>query len=68
MRAMDFAKRTAAYKVVDYLCADPEHNMAKTMDRINKICPTLCSLPSARHSAASSLIPPTTCTSCSCAP
>lgn len=39
MRAMDFAKRTAAYKVVDYLCADPEHNMAKTMDRINKICP-----------------------------
>lgn len=39
MRPMDFAKRTAANKLVDYLCADPENNMSKVMDKINAICP-----------------------------
>ncbi len=39
MRPVDFAKRTAANKLVDYLCADPEHNMGKVMDKINAICP-----------------------------
>lgn len=39
MRPMDFAKRTAANKLVDYLCADPENNMSEVMDKINAICP-----------------------------
>ena len=39
MRPMDFAKRTAANKLVDYLCADPESNMSKVMDKVNAICP-----------------------------
>ena len=39
MRPMDFAKRTAANKLVDYLCADPENNMSKVMDKTNAICP-----------------------------
>ena len=39
MRPMDFAKRTAANKLVDYLCADPENNMSKVMDKITAICP-----------------------------
>ena len=39
MRPMDFAKRTAANKLVDYLCEDPARNMGKVMDKINALCP-----------------------------
>ena len=39
MKPMDFAKRTAANKLVDYLCADPENRMAATMDKVNALVP-----------------------------
>lgn len=39
MNPADFAKRATAYKLIDYLCADPEHNMTKAMDKINALCP-----------------------------
>ncbi|MDO4290521.1 MAG: radical SAM protein [Eggerthellaceae bacterium] len=39
MKAMDFAKRTAANKLVDYLLEDPERNMANVMDKINAMVP-----------------------------
>ncbi len=39
MKAVDFAKRTAANKLVDYLLEDPETNMANMVDRLNTIMP-----------------------------
>lgn len=39
MNPADFAKRATAYKLIDYLCADPERNMTKAMDKINALCP-----------------------------
>lgn len=39
MRPMDFAKRTAANKLVDYLLDDPERNMPRMMSRLNAILP-----------------------------
>lgn len=39
MKPIDFAKRTAACKLVDYLCANPESNLPKTMEKINSLCP-----------------------------
>ncbi len=40
MKAMDLAKRAAANRLVDFLCADPKRNMSKTMTRINRLCPS----------------------------
>lgn len=39
MKPMEFAKRATAYKLVDYLCDDPESNMGKVVDKVNAICP-----------------------------
>ncbi len=39
MNPAKFAKRTAANKLVDYLCADPEKNLPKAMDTLNNILP-----------------------------
>ncbi len=39
MKPMDFAKRTAANKMVDYLCADPEKHIANVMDTLNALVP-----------------------------
>ena len=39
MRPLDFAKRAAANKLVDYLCADPEHNLDTAMEKINALVP-----------------------------
>lgn len=39
MRAMDFAKRTAANKAIDYLLEDPENNIETMMDKINAMVP-----------------------------
>ena len=39
MKAMDFAKRAAACKLVDYLLEDPERNMPHVMQKVNEIVP-----------------------------
>ncbi len=39
MKAMDFAKRTAANKAIDYLLEDPEKNISAMMERINAMVP-----------------------------
>lgn len=39
MKPMDFAKRTAANKLVDYLLSDPEDHLPKMMARLNAIVP-----------------------------
>lgn len=39
MKPMDFAKRTAANKLVDYLLEDPERNMAGVMEKVNAMVP-----------------------------
>lgn len=39
MNPVDFAKRTAANKLIDYLLEDPEKNMASVMDKINALVP-----------------------------
>ena len=39
MRAMDFAKRAAANKLVDYLLDDPDRNLPKTMARLDALLP-----------------------------
>lgn len=39
MRPMEFAKRTAANKAIDYLLEDPQAHIETMMDTINKIVP-----------------------------
>lgn len=39
MRPMEFAKRTATNKAIDYLLEDPEAHMESMMDTINKLVP-----------------------------
>lgn len=39
MRTMDFAKKTVANKVIDYLLEDPERNAAHVMEKINSMVP-----------------------------
>ncbi len=39
MGTVDFAKRTAANKLIDYLLENPEENMPKVMHRINALLP-----------------------------
>ncbi len=39
MRPMDFAMRTTANKLVDYLCDDPENNMESMFNKIDGIMP-----------------------------
>ena len=39
MKPIDFAKKATAYKLIDYLCEDPQNNLSKAMDKINSICP-----------------------------
>lgn len=39
MKAVDSMKRTAANKLVDYTCAEPEVNLPHAMDKLNKIVP-----------------------------
>lgn len=39
MKTVDFAKRAAANKAIDYLIEDPKGHMAKMMDTINSIVP-----------------------------
>jgi MoaA/NifB/PqqE/SkfB family radical SAM enzyme len=39
MKPMDFAKKAAANKAIDYLLEDPEHNIEKMMETINSIVP-----------------------------
>ena len=39
MKATDHIKRAAFEKAVDYFLADPEHNIVKIMDLIDKVAP-----------------------------
>lgn len=39
MRPMDFTKRAAANKLIDYLCEDPENNLPAAMDKVNALVP-----------------------------
>ena len=39
MKPMEFAKRAAADKLVDYLLENPEENMGKIMDKLNALLP-----------------------------
>ena len=39
MRPMDFAMRTTANKLVDYLCEDPENHMQSMFDKLDAISP-----------------------------
>lgn len=36
---INFAKKTAANKLVDYLCADPEKNFPATIEKLNSVVP-----------------------------
>ena len=39
MKATDQIKRAALNKTIDYLLEDPERNVAKIMDMIDKVAP-----------------------------
>ena len=39
MKPTERAKQALAYKLVDYLCDDPENNMANIMDKIDALAP-----------------------------
>lgn len=55
MKATDQIKRAAFNKTIDYLLENPERNVAKIMDMIDRVAPTTCSPPNAPPSIRQSM-------------
>lgn len=50
------AERAALNKLIDYLDDNPQENIDKIMDLVNKLVPTACFLRSAKRSPTSSRV------------